>query len=220
MNQNIIKHLKSSTAVIVVLTLALLAQMPHAHYVLYENSRDTGALSWIEAAVGAVALEMAVLVFTVRGNVPVSWGFAAFSVCINLMYYYQTNDSLFKPEAWLLSAGLPAAIALYSHEVMDNHTEQPPNTKRVTRTAKAVQTLELSEQVEQPIEQYTVREPVTIEQTVEQPIELDLSSLTTEQKRDYALRTLNIDPSANKSMLIKQLDVSRSTFYNWLKEPV
>jgi len=220
MNQNIIKHLKSSTAVIVVLTLALLAQMPHAQYVMFSRSRDHDWLGKTETIIGAIALEIAVLVFAVRGNVKVSWGFAAFSVCVNLAYYYDNPASLWTPTNWLLSAGLPIAIALYSHEVMDNHDEQPPNTKRVTRTAKAVQTLELSEQVEQPIEQCTVREPVTIEQTVEQPVELDLSSLTTEQKRDYALRTLNTDPSANKSMLIKQLDVSRSTFYNWLKEPV
>lgn len=229
MNADVIKILKSSNAVIVVLVLALLAQMPHAHYVLYNHSREQDWFGWGSAFVGAVALEIAVLVFTVRGNVRVSWGFAAFSVCVNLIYYYDTTASLYTPTNWLLSAGLPVAIALYSHEVVEQpeqpQAEHKPNTKRVTRTVRAVQSIEASEQYdEQPAEHFAIVEPKTV-QAIEQPAALideqptmiDLSSMSSEQKKVYALQVVRSDPNVNKSALMKQLDVSRSTFYGWMK---
>lgn len=115
-----IRILRSHNAVIVVLVVALLAQMPHAQEVFYQFSRVHGLYSWIAAVFAAVALEIAVLVFVVRGNTRASWGFALFSIAINLVYYADAQSIWWMPNpSWLLSAGLPIAIALYSHEVAD-----------------------------------------------------------------------------------------------------
>lgn len=117
-----LRLLQSSDAVLAVLILALLAQMPHAQHVFYELSRDLGWFGWVQSWFAAIALEFAVLVFVVRGKTIESWGFAVFSVAINLVYYYSPEIVWYLPKStWLLSAGLPVAIALYSHEVAGKH---------------------------------------------------------------------------------------------------
>jgi hypothetical protein len=117
-----LEKLQSSNAVLAVLVLALLAQMPHAQHVFYHLGSDLGWFGWVQSWFGAVALEFAVLVFVVRGKQAESWGFAVFSVAINLVYYYDPELTWYLPKAtWLLSAGLPVAIALYSHEVAGKH---------------------------------------------------------------------------------------------------
>lgn len=117
-----LRLLQSSDAVLAVLILALLAQMPHAQHVFYELSRDLGWFGWVQSWFAAIALEFAVLVFVVRGKTIESWGFAVFSVAINLVYYYSPEVVWYLPKStWLLSAGLPVAIALYSHEVAGKH---------------------------------------------------------------------------------------------------
>ncbi len=121
-----IELLKSQNAVIIVLVVALLAQMPHAEAVFYAHGQAHDWLGRVASIFAAIALELAVLVFVVRGSIRASWGFAAFSVAINLVYYYRADASWADlAPTILLSAGLPIAIALYSHEVADPvHTVQ------------------------------------------------------------------------------------------------
>lgn len=121
-----IELLKSQNAVIIVLVVALLAQMPHAEAVFYTHGQSHDWLGRIASIFAAIALELAVLVFVVRGSIFASWGFAAFSVAINLVYYYRADASWADlAPTILLSAGLPIAIALYSHEVAEPvHTVQ------------------------------------------------------------------------------------------------
>jgi hypothetical protein len=116
-----ISVLRSQYAVLTVLVIALVAQMPHAQHVFYLRGHDMGWASWLQSWGFAIALEVAVLVFVVRGNVRASWGFATFSIAINLAYYAQTTGSAWYMSVidWLLSVGLPVAIALYSHEVSE-----------------------------------------------------------------------------------------------------
>lgn len=218
MSKDTIKIFKSSNAVVVVLVLALLAQMPHAQFVLYNSSREQNNWTWWQAVIGAIALEIAVLVFTVRGNVRVSWGFAAFSISINLIYYLTDSAKWYEPKFILLSAGLPIAIALYSHEVVertdDNEATEPkPTTKRTTRTAKTTQTVELSEQVEEQPVHFAVVEPV---QLAERPVQIDLASLSAEQKKVYALQAIRT--GCNMTQLAKDLQVRRATLYEWKAE--
>lgn len=217
MSKDAIKLLKSSNAVIVVLVLALLAQMPHAQYVMFSRSRERDLLGLTETIIGAVALEIAVLVFAVRGNVKVSWGFAVFSVCVNLAYYYDKPASLLMPLNWLLAAGLPIAIALYSHEVVE-HTEQldeqKPTAKRTTRTVRSTQTVEASEQVEEHPVQYAIVEPVQLE---DNSVQIDLTSLSIEQKKVYALDAMRAG-KVNMSKLADELKVQRPRLYEWKKE--
>lgn len=115
-----IELLKSQNAVIIVLVVALLAQMPHAEAVFYDHGQAHDWLGRAASIFAAIALELAVLVFVVRGSIRASWGFAAFSVAINLVYYYRADASWADlAPTILLSAGLPIAIALYSHEVAE-----------------------------------------------------------------------------------------------------
>jgi hypothetical protein len=115
-----IELLRSHNAVIVVLVVALLAQMPHAQYVFLHFGHDADTLGKVEAWFAAFALEVAVLIFVAQGNVRASWGFAVFSIAINLVYYHAQGQVWYHPQPqWLLSAGLPIAIALYSHQVAE-----------------------------------------------------------------------------------------------------
>jgi hypothetical protein len=127
MSFDAIKLLKSQNAVVAVLVLALLAQMPHAASVFYHYSHAQNVWVSLQSIGFAVALEVAVLVFVARGSIQTSWGFAVFSIAINAVYYSDGSMSTLLSASswpfWLLSAGLPVAIALYSHEVADDpHT--------------------------------------------------------------------------------------------------
>ena len=216
MNANTIKILKSSNAVIAVLVLGLLAQIPHAQHVFYTSSQGANFWTWLEAVMGAIALDGAVLVFAVRGNVKVSWGFAAFSVFINLIYYHKPDMVWYIPDkSWLLSAGIPIAIALYSHEVVEptECTDEPKQqpSKRTVRSVRSVQAIEAREQIDEHPVQLTV-------QTEEQPVQIDLTSLSIEQKKVYALQALR-DESVDISKLARDLGIKRrQTLYEWKAE--
>ena len=127
--------LRSKQVLVGVLVLALVAQMPHAQRVFYSMGHDANWFGWIQSWAAALALEVAVLVFVVRSNVRVSWAFAAFSIAINLMYYYDGVTPYIAP--LLLAAGLPIAIALYSHEVA--HDEVKAVQKEVHASRDDVQ---------------------------------------------------------------------------------
>ena len=136
----------------------------------------------------------------------------------------QIANVLNTPLVWIwafllaLTTFIPLGQLAFVQGIEQKQSEQfKPTAKRITRTVR--QTVEQSEQFDEPAEQYTVQEseqlPVV---TIEQPVQIDLSSLTTEQKKEYALRTLRTEENVNKSALMRQLDVSRSTFYGWAKE--
>ena len=70
----------------------------------------------------AIALELAVLLFVVQRRNIESYLFAAVSICVNLAYYSLHGVNLFSVAAlpaWLISIALPAAIARYSHLIVD-----------------------------------------------------------------------------------------------------
>jgi len=103
----------------------------------------------------------------------------------------------------------------------DTKPEVQPS-KKVTRTAKTTQTVELSEQVveeQQPV-QFSVVEPVQIEvnpQNDEQPVQIDLASLSTEQKKVYALQAMRAG-KVNMTKLAEELKVQRPRLYEWKAE--
>ena len=150
MKFDILGKLRTQDSVLAVLVLALLAQMPHAQHVFYGLSQDLGWFGWVQSWFAAVALEFAVLVFVVRGKTLESWGFAAFSIAINLIYYYVPEVALWMPRAtWLLSAGLPVAIALYSHEVagkvIDTEVDTDSNKNSTTEKSESLVDTEVAE---------------------------------------------------------------------------
>lgn len=117
-----ISLLKSPKATLIVLTLALLAQLPHAAEVFMIAGGVHGVWGWLHGLSYAIALELAVLLFVVQERRNESYGFALVSVLVNLAYYAE-RVSLFSVQAlpaWLISLALPVAIALYSHAIADD----------------------------------------------------------------------------------------------------
>jgi hypothetical protein len=220
-----ISTLKSSNATLVVLVLALFAQIPHAAdvfrlipFILSGDEQD--ALAWyqyvlpfVHSYLFAVALELAVLLFVVRHKQYESYGFAAASVAMNLAYYHLHGVGLFSTSAipaWLVSFSLPAAIALYSHAVADAQDEQPQ------RTPRAIKTVRQSERTE--------RLTVYAEQLPEQSVVIeaeqsdDLTTASDEQKRRYLAELLASGERLNKTQLAKQFAIGRTTLYAWIEE--
>lgn len=197
--KDITNRLKSQNAVVAVLVLALLAQMPHAQHVFFNNSHDHSWFGWLQSWGGAIALEVAVLVFVIRGNIRVSWGFAAFSVAINLIYYHDSSVAWYMPRAsWLLSAGLPAAIALYSHEVADNHDELVPI-------------------MQQPVQP----KPKKVAQPQSDPVQLDVHTVHDDVQPDPKMLAAQLrDEGLNNAQISERLGVHRNTVGKWLNGAV
>lgn len=117
--------LKKSGVALLVLALALIAQIPHAAHV-FDRAPYIGQAVQIDSAwyalllayAYAIALESATLMFVVHGHRRASYGFAIASFSVNLSYYAMHGVNLWTWAAfpaWLLSALLPIAIASYSH---------------------------------------------------------------------------------------------------------
>ena len=118
----IITALRTPAATLVVLIAALLAQLPHAADVFRLVVHGDGLLHMLHGYSYAVALELAVLLFVVQRRNAESYAFALVSVCVNLAYYALHGVHLFSLAAlpaWLISVALPAAIARYSHLIVD-----------------------------------------------------------------------------------------------------
>ena len=219
-NSRIIDELRSSNATLIVLVLALCAQIPHAADVfrLLVPLGDGCAIvacvgSYVHSYLFAVALEMAVLLFVVRGKERESYAFAVVSVAMNLAYYGLHSVALFSMmalPAWLVSVALPSAIALYSHVVADGKPEQPE------RKPRAVKTVHQSDRTEQ----LSIYEPEQSEQlpVIEaQPLN-ELAEQTDEQKRRYLEQVLATTDKPNKTALARELGIGRTTLYAWISE--
>lgn len=117
-----IAWLRTPIATLIVLVAALLAQLPHAADVFRLVVQGDGIWQILHSYSYAVALELAVLLFVVQRRNVESYVFAVVSVCVNLAYYALHGVNLFTIAAlpaWLISIALPAAIARYSHLIVD-----------------------------------------------------------------------------------------------------
>ena len=125
---NIIAWLRTPIATLIVLCAALLAQLPHAADVFRMIVVGEGWLAILHGYAYAVALELAVLLFVVQRRNFESYVFAGVSVLVNLSYYSLHGINLFSPQAlpaWLVSIALPAAIARYSHLLVESPQSAP-----------------------------------------------------------------------------------------------
>jgi hypothetical protein len=79
---------------------------------------------------------------------------------------------------------------------------------------RSTQTVEASEQVEEQPVQFAIVEPVQLE---DNGVQIDLASLSIEQKKVYALDVMR-GGKVNMSKLADELKVQRPRLYEWKKE--
>lgn len=133
---NVIAWLRTPIATLIVLCAALLSQMPHAADVFRLLVAGEGVWAIAHGYAYAIALELAVLLFVVQRRNLESYVFAGVSILVNLSYYALHGTNLFTVAAlpaWLVSIALPAAIARYSHllvEAPETHAPVAPATSR------------------------------------------------------------------------------------------
>ena len=135
---NIITALRTPVATLAVLVAALLAQLPHAADVFRLVVHGSGWWQIAHSYSYAIALELAVLLFVVQRRNVESYLFAFVSICVNLAYYSLHGVNLFSVEAlpaWLISIALPAAIARYSHLIVDAGIAQDDTVADTANTA-------------------------------------------------------------------------------------
>lgn len=203
----IIDKLKSSNATLSVLVLALVAQMPHAADVFRLIVHGDGWGSIVHSYSYAVALELAVLLFVVQKRHAESYGFAVVSIAMNLSYYYLHGVQLVAASAipaLLVSVALPAAIARYSHAVVDKADEVVHEIAQPKRKQKQA----VSEDVVQP------EQPIVhINAQPEEREIVQIEDVTPQQKaRNMHSEGMSI------AEISKILDVHRNTVSNWLKQ--
>lgn len=150
-----IEILRKSWVALLVLALALVAQIPHAAHVFDRApyiGQDVVAQSnwytWLLACAYAIALESATLMFVVHGHREASYGFAVASFAVNLSYYAMHGVGLWSWAAfpaWLLSALLPVAIASYSHILAgaDDKIEWPAWSLRLMAKLRSTQPVDI-----------------------------------------------------------------------------
>lgn len=218
---NSIEFMRNREGLFLVLAGALFVQAPHTAEVFHRLSTSEwwSLFSWIHSAGFAIVLELAVLLFVVRGRTNLAWTFAAISVLMNVFYYYAPEWWTNPVSEWssivkcvVISIALPLAIAFYSHEVAgkEHTTEQP---QRQPRAVKTVRQSERTEQLTVYAEQLPEQSVVV---DVEQPT--DWTTATDEHKRQYLHELLSSGRRINKTQLAKTFAIGRTTLYEWIDE--
>ena len=202
-----IDFLRSKIATLVVLVLALVAQLPHAAEVFMQAGNVHGWWAVLHGGAYAMALELAVLLFVVQGHRNASYAFAGVSVLVNLAYYAQRVQlfSVHGLSAWLISVALPVAIALYSHAVADAHDAFDFRAwLRTWRPKASVQPVQ--EPVQPPMH--------TVQKCVEAPVQFDDEDSQPEPRTVAAqLRSEGL----SIAQISEQLNVHRNTVGKWLR---
>ena len=224
-----IEILRKSYVALLVLFLALVAQIPHAAYVFnvapylaLPVQPQSNLSAWLLAYAYAIALESATLMFVVHGNRRASYGFAGASFLVNMCYYAMHGVALWSLAAfpaWLLSALLPVAIASYSH-ILAGAQDEPlhwpqwavAGWAKVRGNAQPIVQAEIETvQVEVPAvghEEIGIMQPelATVHDGAPDPAD-----------RPAYARWLHMEKGVTQSALATQFGVHRNTIGKWLK---
>ena len=202
-----IAWLRTPIATLIVLIAALLAQLPHAADVFRLVVHGDGIWQVLHSYSYAIALELAVLLFVVQRRNVESYLFAAVSVCVNLAYYALHGVNLFTVAAlpaWLISIALPAAIARYSHLIVDAAHVAPEPAQDATPTVQR---------------RKRNVEPENVQDATPDPLQVaggaQDDATPTVDARAQALQMAN--EGMNASQIAKALDANYSTVRSWLK---
>ena len=210
---NIIAALRTPVATLVVLVAALLAQLPHAADVFRLVVHGDGLWQVAHSYSYAIALELAVLLFVVQRRNVESYLFAFVSICVNLAYYSLHGVNLFSwaaLPAWLISIALPAAIARYSHLIVDAGIAQDDTDETPQEDAQDVDTVA---DAAPQIDATTTAQTATTQARKRKATKRKPQKLTPEQRRMQILES-GMDDAAevaaqfNVSMRTAQADIA------------
>lgn len=116
-----IKFLKSNNFAITIAILSVLVQSFHSFSVFYRLSsiQDT-VWGIMQAVMFSLVIDLAILFYTVRKNVKVTWMAGFVMVLINVFYYYTHLGISFELiMGGLLSLVIPVSVYYYSEEIED-----------------------------------------------------------------------------------------------------
>lgn len=212
-----IAWLRTPMATLVVLVAALLAQLPHAADVFRLVVHGDGLWQVAHSYSYAIALELAVLLFVVQRRNVESYLFAFVSICVNLAYYSLHGVNLFSVAAlpaWLISIALPAAIARYSHLIVDAGIAQDDSAETGAETAqKDAQDVDTATHAAPQIDATTTAQPATMQARKRKATKRKPTKLTPEQRRAQVMESGITDAATiaaqfNVSMRTAQADLS------------
>jgi len=241
-SKSIIEVLKTQNAILAVLALALIAQMPHAesvfNMIINGEHENLNILSRLHGYSYAVALELAVLLFVVQNRQIESYGFAAVSVLVNLSYYHLNGVNLFNLAAfpaYLVSIALPTAIALYSHSIVDHvqdgnvkceadHNTQTPITlnNHIHVQSAIVEHVQQQATEQPPIVEHAKSENAQCETFAIEPVSNSLrnvqSSKQTNPHKQEFFMMLESGEQFRIGELATRWNVVTNTLRNWQRE--
>jgi len=214
-----LQFLRSAEATLIVLALALVAQLPHAADVFRLVVGGDSIGERMHSYSYAIALELAVLLFVVQHRNIESYVFAVVSILINLSYYHLHDVALFAVAglpAWLISVALPAAIARYSHAIADKDvltvvTPVALPVMNAIETVTPVATNAIGMQHDVIEAQNEVADMLQPDQLIAQ-----LRSGGNDE-RSIALQLRNEFRQLSNNAIAKMLDVHAVTVGRWLK---
>lgn len=117
--KTLIQILKSNEFAIIIAILSVLVQSFHSFTVFYNVSSLKGTFWGIaQAVLFAVIIDMAILFYTVRRNIKVTWMAGFIMVLINCYYYYShLGIGVELILGGLLSLVIPVSVYYYSEEI-------------------------------------------------------------------------------------------------------
>lgn len=129
---NLSNHLRSNNFAILIAILSVIVQSFHSYSVFYRLSSLNGTAWGIaQAVLFSVIIDLAILFYTVRKNVKVTWMAGFIMVLINLFYYYtHLGLGLELIMGGLLSLVIPVSVYYYSEEINDD--SMPESVKAAT----------------------------------------------------------------------------------------
>lgn len=221
---NAVSFIGNALAGLIFLGLALYAQTPHTQNAFLELGHDkVSGYAQFNSWGYAIALELAVLYFTVRGKFQASYIFAFVSVSMNVAYYTIHDNNMLDFSQnwprWLISVSLPLAIAYYSHCIVDAEsvdvfaglkTKVQSWYARLTPKQEIVQETIMQTPVqEEPVQTIT-------EEPVQSDLSLQISALRANQIPDEEIATKHLRkvPGLHIAPL---LQVNASTVSRWRK---
>lgn len=130
--KKLLEYIRGIHGIAIASFLSLFVMIFHSAWV-YEaltHYTDWKWLSLLQAGAFAIAVDMAVLIFVLRGRKRLSMVFSILQIGMNLMYYYSHVESGFEWfTAMFISVVLPLAIAAFSHEIATDRLDSEEEKK-------------------------------------------------------------------------------------------